>query len=139
MSDYKDNELNYEEIGKRLKKVRGNISQTKFSTPLCCRYEYVKACEHGKKPSLEYLFNVAKFYNVSLEWLITGLVSKDTINDCEKKQAEVIADLDLMKMTEVLKYMLANEDKYNRGWIKRQFEKAFLEEMIEFDEKKQHA
>ncbi len=43
-----DAEIEYNNIGKRLREVRGKLSQTAFGKPLGYKYGYVKDCEHGK-------------------------------------------------------------------------------------------
>ncbi len=56
-------------------KYVGNYRRQHFGKPLGYKYGYVKDCEHGKKPSLEYLFKVSNYYSVSLDWLIRGIES----------------------------------------------------------------
>ena len=66
-------DLDYVQIGERLKKVRGKISLAAFGDQFGYSYSYVRSCENGKKPSLEYLHEIVNFFGVSLNWLIYGI------------------------------------------------------------------
>lgn len=114
-----DAEIEYNNIGKRLREVRGKLSQTAFGEPLGYKYGYVKDCEHGKKPSLEYLFKVSNYYSVSLDWLIKGI---ESIRSNESE-----ADLELEEMYDVLKILMQDSDPNLRGWAIVQFRKSFAE------------
>jgi transcriptional regulator with XRE-family HTH domain len=133
MDNIGQSEPDYKAIGARLKKVRGSLSQTAFGEPIGYKYGYVRDCEHGKKPSLEYLFKVADFYGVSLEWLLTGLSPMDD------KKVEAVFDPDLKMMIDVLKTLMESNDADLRGWAKIQFKTAFKEHCAALDEKKIHA
>ncbi len=114
-----DAEIEYTNIGKRLREVRGKLSQTAFGEPVGYKYSYVKDCEHGKKPSLEYLFKVSNYYSVSLDWLIKGIVSI--------RANGIGVDTELEEMYDVLKILMQNSDTNLRGWAIVQFRKAFVE------------
>ena len=116
-------EIDYREVGKRLKEVRGTLSQAAFGEPLGYKYGYVKDCEHGKKPSIEYLLKVSNCYEVSLDWLIKGIVPIGSNNS----KHEPIFDQDLKEMTDVLRRLLENDNSDMRGWTKVQFKKIFGE------------
>jgi transcriptional regulator with XRE-family HTH domain len=64
--------INYEDIGIRLKHIRGNITQKDFGNQFSVSKSYVNNIEHGSKPSLEFLTNVATSFDVSLDWIILG-------------------------------------------------------------------
>ncbi|MBU2701310.1 transcriptional regulator with XRE-family HTH domain [Sporomusaceae bacterium BoRhaA] len=125
-------EPNYKEIGIRLREVRAKLSQTAFGEPLGYKYGYVRDCEHGKKPSLEYLFKVSNFYNVSLEWLLKGIV----LIDDKAQKVEAISDPDLKNMIAILRDLMESDDPDLRGWTKVQFKTAFKEYYAAHDEKK---
>lgn len=131
MNNLAQPELNYKEIGTRLRKVRGSLSQTAFGEPLGYKYGYVKDCEHGKKPSLEYLFKVSTFYNVSLEWLIKGIAPASS----EKQKNETISDPDLKRMIDILKELMESGDQNLRGWTIIQFENTFKQYCTAYDKK----
>jgi transcriptional regulator with XRE-family HTH domain len=65
--------IDYKTIGLRLKQVRGNTSQKDLASQFQLSNSYVNNVEHGSKPSLEFLINVASHFNVSLDWLILGI------------------------------------------------------------------
>lgn len=114
-----DAEIEYNNIGRRLRELRGKLSQTAFGEPLGYKYSYVKDCEHGKKPSLEYLFKVSNYYSASLDWLIKGIESI--------RANESGVDTELDEMYDVLKFLMQNFDPNLRGWAIVQFRKSFAE------------
>jgi transcriptional regulator with XRE-family HTH domain len=66
-------EKKYIEIGKRLKELRGSISQTlmgkKFNMPLRTYQSY----EYGQRVPPSYILSdIAKEYNTTVEWILTG-------------------------------------------------------------------
>lgn len=117
--------INYEEMGKRLKKVRGASSQTAFGQPLGYKYGYVKDCEHGKKPSLEYLVKVSDYYRVSLDWLIKGVDPIGAKKTETSNLAENSPDPDLHSMIRDLSTLMQYGDPDLRGWVKIQFRRTF--------------
>jgi transcriptional regulator with XRE-family HTH domain len=64
--------INYVDIGLRLKHIRGKISQKDFGNQFSVSKSYINNIEHGSKPSLEFLTNVATSFDVSLDWIILG-------------------------------------------------------------------
>ncbi|MHC1760430.1 MAG: helix-turn-helix domain-containing protein [Negativicutes bacterium] len=135
-----EKELDYIAIGNRLKNLRGKLSQTSFGEPIGYKYSYVKACEHGKKPSLEYLFKVSQHYNVSFDWLLTGsdiIVPMDTIeNSAPQQKVEAIFDPDLKEMYDILQMLMLAGDADLRGWTKIQFKNAFKDYLAMLEEEK---
>jgi len=135
MDKLMQNEPDYKEIGVRLREVRGALSQTSFGNSIGYSYSYVKSCEHGKKQSLEYLFKVSDVYNVSLEWLLKGTASIDA----KAQKIEVIPDPDLKRMIDILKGIMEDPNPRRRAWGIMQFEDAFKQYCVTYDEKKIHA
>lgn len=120
-----NSEIQYKEIGKRLREVRGKLSQTAFGQPLNYKYGYVKSCESGNKPSLEYLIKVAIYYKISLDWLLLGIKSSAT-NDINT------SDTDLENMLVLLKKIM-NHDPDTRIWAKKQFNFYFASIIDQLD------
>jgi transcriptional regulator with XRE-family HTH domain len=60
-------------IGKRLKEIRGSITQNEIAEEFGVKRSYIGNIETGRtQPSLEYLlFNSTKF-NISLDWIVQG-------------------------------------------------------------------
>lgn len=135
MDNFDQTEPDYKAIGARLREVRGSLSQTAFGEPIGYKYGYVRDCEHGKKPSLEYLFKVSSYYSVSLEWLLKGISSMDA----NKPKVEAVFDPDLKMMFDVLKELMESGDPDIRGWAKIQFKEAFKQHCATYAEKKIHA
>lgn len=130
-------EIDYEEIGKRLRKARGTLSQTAFGEPIGYRYGYVKDCEHGKKPSLEYLFKISNYYNISLDWLIKGV---DSITAKINESNETVVNYDLKYMTKILDTLLNHCSPEIHNWTSVQFELTFghcYEYFVQQSQKKQ--
>lgn len=127
MTNFNGNcEIDYNKVGERLRRVRGAVSQTAFGKPVGYKYGYVKDCEHGKKPSLEYLFKISSYYDVSLDWVIKGIEpigSKNAIGSAQLTANG--ADPELEEMYAVLKQLMQNPDPNLRGWTIIQFKKAF--------------
>lgn len=118
-------ELDYIQIGKRLKEIRGKLSQAAFGEKIGYGYGYVKNCEHGKKPSLEYLHSVVEHYALSMDWLIYGIdpISSDKVQQTQK--IEAISDPDLKRMIDILKELMESDNPHMRSWAIVQFETAF--------------
>ena len=128
--------LDYIEIGQRLKKIRGKISLTTFGDQLGYSYSYVRNCENGKKPSLEYLHTIVDFFGVSINWLMYGIepMPISSVEELgETKKIEAISDPDLKRMINVLIYIMSNKQKHVRSWAIYQFENAFREHCEEYD------
>ena len=129
----------YISIGKRLKEVREKhkVSQTAFGAPIDYGYGYVKNCEHGKKQSIEYIFAVADFYKVSLEWLLIGV---DPISSkIDSNKVEAVFDPDLKMIIDVMTGLLHNSDPNLRGWAIITFNEAFAKYIQIEEEKKEQA
>jgi transcriptional regulator with XRE-family HTH domain len=109
----------FEEIGERIRQVRGNLSQTAFGDSINASRGYVNNIEHGAKPSIEFIANVCLVYGVSLDWLMFGKEAQSP--------SEIESDQDLKEMTDVLKRLLASNNPDMRGWTKVQFKKTFGE------------
>lgn len=67
-------ELNFTEIGKRIKILRGDMQQIDFANLLGLeRQQDVSKIENAKtKPSLEFLLKISVHFKKSFQWLLTG-------------------------------------------------------------------
>lgn len=65
--------IDYTAIGLRIKQIRGPLSQKEFADQFQLSKSYINNLEHGSKPSLEFLFKVSQAFDVSLDWLISGV------------------------------------------------------------------
>ena len=62
-------------VGERIKKARKcfNLTQTEFASRIGYHVNQVHYVESGKvKPSNEFLYKVAREFNLSYKWLMTG-------------------------------------------------------------------
>lgn len=131
--------LDYIKIGERLKMVRGKISLVSFGEQFGYSYSYVRSCENGKKPSLEYLHEIVDFFGVSLNWLIYGIEPYSLHEAVEQQKNEVIFDPELKRMIDILKLSMESKQPRRRDWTILQFEDAFRQQCLEYEEKKLHA
>ena len=68
------------EIGQRIRAVRkgAGLNQTDFAKKVRVREQnYISRYEGGRLPNMSTLFRIAKFGNVSLDWLLTGVEFQD--------------------------------------------------------------
>ncbi|MEN6564831.1 MAG: helix-turn-helix transcriptional regulator [Veillonellales bacterium] len=113
--------LHFEEIGAKIRQVRGTLSQKTFGESVAASRGYVNNIEHGAKPSIEFLAKVCVTYGVSLDWLILGKCTPFPSND------ETAPDGELAEMLAVLTGLLNSADSDLQGWTRIQFKKTFGE------------
>ncbi len=72
----------YEEIGRRIKALRGDARQKDWAIKLGCDQGYISQVENGvTKPSLAFLKGVSTLTNSSIDWILTGRGERK-IGDC---------------------------------------------------------
>ncbi len=114
--------LPFEEIGAKIRQIRGSRSQKTFGESVGASRGYVNNIEHGAKPSIEFLAKVCSTYGVSMDWLILDKGGPaGLINDGPESPRE------LAEMIAVLKALLNSENQDLQGWTKIQFQKTFGE------------
>lgn len=70
----------YEEIGARIKELRGKDRQKDWATRIGCDQGYISQVENGvTKPSLSFLKGVAGITNASIDWILTGRGQKKAV------------------------------------------------------------
>ena len=63
----------YQEIGRRIRELRGNDRQKDWASRIGCDQGYISQVENGvTKPSLAFLKGVASMTNASIDWILTG-------------------------------------------------------------------
>ena len=66
-------ELDWEEIGNRLRELRGVLTQTQFGDQLGVPQNIVSRYERASvRPPIEYLVLAARHRGVTLDWLLLG-------------------------------------------------------------------
>ncbi len=60
------------EVGKRIRKIRGGLTQKQFAEILGIKQNYVSRYERGRIPPPEVLVKIAEFGNVSIDWILVG-------------------------------------------------------------------
>ncbi|MEG2516091.1 MAG: helix-turn-helix transcriptional regulator [Acidaminococcaceae bacterium] len=120
--------LDYNKIGLRLRQVRSSLTQKEFAASLGVSISYIKSCENGKKGSIELFAEIAKKYNISLDWLLLG-TEKST-----KAQLPTTSAAQDNTFIAILQEAL-NDPKYH-AWATMQFRYAFNDYMVEIEQKK---
>jgi len=93
----------------------------------------------GRVPEPTILYSIAKFFNKSIEWFLTGEESENrTIVQLQQQKVEAEIDPDLKEMIDLLHELMHSDDADLRGWAKIQFKNAF-KDYCPYSEKKQHA
>lgn len=65
--------LSARDIGKRIRKIRGNLSQSEFARQVGVPNQNgVSRYEGGRIPHPELLVRIARFGKVSVDWILTG-------------------------------------------------------------------
>lgn len=135
--------LDYKQVGKRLKLVRGRLTQEAFASTLGVSASYVKKTELGGKPSLKYLTNIAADYDISLDWLLLGNGTIEATNaaaiqprsilensaayqaETKEQSSTAAEDPELAEMVKTLTDIMSSGDPNLRAWGKIQFRHAF--------------
>lgn len=60
------------EVGKRIRKIRGGLTQKQFADILGVKQNYISRYEKGRIPPPEILIKIAEFGNVSVDWILIG-------------------------------------------------------------------
>lgn len=89
-------ELNFIEIGNRIKMLRGVMQQVDFATIFDLKQQDISKIETAKiKPSSELLLKIGVHFNKSIEWLLTG---RDKIPE---SQASGVSDNNSIYQTKI--------------------------------------
>lgn len=130
----------YIATGLRIKEARASkkITQQQLADIMGVSVSYIKNVERGGKPSIELLMTVSDKCQVSLDWLLKGVL-ENTSDQGTMQKIEAVFDPDLKMMFDVLKELMNEDDPDLRGWAKVQFKKAFAENCAAHEEKKHHA
>lgn len=59
-------------IGMRIQMIRGKMTQEEFAKKIKIKQSNVSRYERGRVPKPDVLMKIARFANVSIEWLLTG-------------------------------------------------------------------
>ncbi|MEG2515936.1 MAG: helix-turn-helix domain-containing protein, partial [Acidaminococcaceae bacterium] len=129
-------DLDYSEIGKRLKKTRvhNNLTQQALADLMGVSVSYIKSTERGSKPSLRYLYTVVSACHVTYDWLLAG-IDNNIPPQSSSSIITTVEDLEVNYMN-ILFNVALKEKKY---WAIEQFKYAFKDFINEYEEeKKQH-
>lgn len=76
----------YKDIGDRLKRVRGNLSQTKFSSMLSIKQAQYNRYETGKvRPPVHILERILQLTGVSMDWILVGKEGQANTGSFERR------------------------------------------------------
>ncbi|MDQ5987987.1 MAG: hypothetical protein CSYNP_03740 [Syntrophus sp. SKADARSKE-3] len=80
-------------ISKRLKNIRGKMTQREFADTLSVHTNTVARYERGERlPDADYLERVYKRFSISPEWLLTGIGIKNPDEHNKKISHEILSD-----------------------------------------------
>ncbi len=92
-------------LGEKLRMIRGSLTQTELAQMLDCPQGYISRYEKGVvKPSIHFIYNLTKNFNVSLDWLLADEGEMYVAPTEEEKER---MDPDIYEVLNVLK---ANKD-----------------------------
>ncbi len=105
-------------LGDKLRMIRGSLTQTELAQILDCPQGYISRYEKGVvKPSIQFIYNMTKNFNVSLDWLLADegdIYLAPSVEEKEKMESEVVEILNILKVnpdiTQSLKKILAKKE-----------------------------
>lgn len=66
------------EVGERLKKIRGDLTQQEFANIFKVKQNYISRYEAGRIPNPKLLLKIAEYGGVTVDWILTGNSGKKT-------------------------------------------------------------
>lgn len=94
--------------GKRIKQIRGSLSQHEFASLLESRASYISRYEkEGYFPSIETLYAIAKYGNTTVDWILTGEYQKENDQKTLSKWIVLVKSYFLIKDIEATNVMEA--------------------------------
>ena len=103
--------INLEEVGARLKRIRGDLTQKEFADILKVKQNYISRYEKGRLPRPDLLLKIARYGNVSVDWILWGgkrvEPTRKIIQDRIDRYGEDPLDLEIIKLLKRVK----TEDK----------------------------
>lgn len=122
--------VNYLQFSENIKEIRTKrkMTQNEFCKIVGCTQATLSAYENNtKKPSLEIVFNIAKEFKVSIDWLL-GISDKDNLYN------SIINGSDLIKVLAILKRDVGIEiDEVSRNGIEIDGPSGYPEEYTYMD------
>jgi len=124
--------VNYIEIGKRLKQLRGPLSQREFAKKIGISYRAYQNYEVGKRiPHVHVLSKIAEIFNTTTDWILTGLADIEKARKLEAlKRTHIVEEL-----LERLEGSLEREEKLIYKYIKGRAAAEKKEKLGSVDEK----
>lgn len=77
--------IDYVQVGKRLRQVRGSQSQSVFAKKYNKRQAQISKIENGKEITLDWLYEISENEGVSLDYLVKGRTEDTTIQTSTKE------------------------------------------------------
>lgn len=80
--------IDFKEIGQRLKKLRGKIKQKEWAEIIGCKQAYVSQVENGiTKPSLDYLIKASQITGISIDEMLG--IQKEKVKSIYPEQSSM--------------------------------------------------
>ncbi|QPR66863.1 helix-turn-helix transcriptional regulator [Lysinibacillus macroides] len=113
------------EIGKRIKQLRGqrNVKAIELAEAIGASQGNISDWENDKKkstPTAKYLIAIANFFDVSLDWLMTGeerTIEQETLNFDETdlaKKINLLTHDEKLKLEGIIEGFLLARELYNK-------------------------
>ncbi|MGX5854548.1 helix-turn-helix transcriptional regulator [Dyadobacter jiangsuensis] len=102
--------------GGRFRDLRGRKSLADFATSLGVTPQQISRIENGQsKPSLDLAEKVCEIYNVSLDWLLRGIVQADTPDRTGPNATAGEITISIEEYARLTRKALENEEKRNEA------------------------
>jgi transcriptional regulator with XRE-family HTH domain len=103
--------INLEQVGARLKRIRGDLTQKEFADILKVKQNYISRYEKGRLPGPDLLLKIARYGNVSVDWILWGETrgepARQIIKEKEERYGEDPLNQEIIKLLKRIK----TEDK----------------------------
>ena len=107
-----------EEIGARLRELRGDLTQQEFADKLKLSRSYISDVERGRSyPSIPFLVAIAVNCGTSLDWLLTGEEDPDQHKNYPMLKEER-NEAQFLQLLEKLRRMHMAADGERRAWLR---------------------
>lgn len=103
--------INLEQVGARLKRIRGDLTQKEFADILKVKQNYISRYEKGRLPRPDLLLKIARHGNVTVDWILWGDIrgepARKIIKEMEEGYGEDPLNQEIIKLLKRIK----TEDK----------------------------
>ncbi len=127
------------EISLRLKQIRSSLNLTPKQVFLKTGISTgnLSELENGKyPPSAKTLILLSELYQVSADWILTGLTKDSDVASTRENQSLLFPNEEVMSFVEKLSVLWDNGDRDVQGWIVVQLRQAFPQIALEIQKER---